>query len=106
MLFEIEYSVREDAIKALTLAAQKLPIKVRVVEKQVSKMKLQEIKEKSIAELKDLILNSNKELFSLRMKHNKMNRLENPAQIKQTKRLIARLKTVLRQKELNVQVIK
>ena len=65
-------------------------------------MKLQEIKEKSIAELKELILNSKKELFSLRMKHNKMNQLENPAQIKQTKRLIARLKTVLRQKELNV----
>ena len=65
-------------------------------------MKLQEIKEKSIAELKDLILNSKKELFSLRMKHNKMNQLENPAQIKQTKRLIARLKTVLRQKEMNV----
>ena len=33
MLFEIEYGVREDAIKALELAAQKLPIKVRVVEK-------------------------------------------------------------------------
>ncbi len=65
-------------------------------------MKLQEIKEKSIAELKELILNSKKELFTLRMKHNKMNQLENPAQIKQTKRLIARLKTVLRQKELNV----
>lgn len=65
-------------------------------------MKLQEIKEKSIAELKELILNSKKELFTLRMKHNKMNQLENPAQIKQTKRFIARLKTVLRQKELNV----
>lgn len=65
-------------------------------------MKLQEIKEKSIAELKELILNSKKELFTLRMKHNKMNQLENPAQIKQTKRLIARLKTVLKQKELNV----
>lgn len=65
-------------------------------------MKLQEIKEKTIEELKDLILNSKKELFTLRMKHNKMNQLENPAQIKQTKRLIARLKTVLRQKELNV----
>ena len=65
-------------------------------------MKLQEIKEKSIAELKELILNSKKELFTLRMKHNKMNQLENPARIKQTKRLIARLKTVLRQKELNV----
>ena len=65
-------------------------------------MKLQEIKEKSIAELKELILNSKKELFTLRMKHNKMSQLENPAQIKQTKRLIARLKTVLRQNELNV----
>ena len=65
-------------------------------------MKLQEIREKTVSELKELILNSKKELFSLRMKHNKMNQLENPAQIKQTKRLIARLKTVLRQKELNV----
>ncbi len=65
-------------------------------------MKLQEIKEKTVAELKELILNSKKELFTLRMKHNKMNQLENPAQIRQTKRLIARLKTVLRQKELNV----
>ena len=65
-------------------------------------MKLQEIREKTVEELKELILNSKKELFSLRMKHNKMNQLENPAQIKQTKRLIARLKTVLKQKELNV----
>lgn len=65
-------------------------------------MKLQKIKEKTVSELKDLIINSKKELFSLRMKHNKMNQLENPAQIRQTKRLIARLKTVLRQKELNV----
>ncbi len=65
-------------------------------------MKLQEIREKTVSELKELILNSKKELFTLRMKHNKMNQLENPAQIKQTKRLIARLKTVLRQKELNV----
>ena len=65
-------------------------------------MKLQEIKEKTVSELKDLIINSKKELFSLRMKHNKMNQLENPAQIRQTKRLIARLKTVLRQKEFNV----
>ena len=65
-------------------------------------MKLQEIKEKTVSELKELILNSKKELFTQRMKHNKMNQLENPAQIKQTKRLIARLKTVLRQKELNV----
>ena len=33
MLFELEYSVREEAIKALELAAQKLPIKTRIIEK-------------------------------------------------------------------------
>ncbi len=33
ILFELEYSNRETAIEALQLAAQKLPIKVRIVEK-------------------------------------------------------------------------
>ena len=64
-------------------------------------MKLQEIKEKTIDELKDMILESKKELFTLRMVHNKLKQLENTASIKNTKRDIARAKTVLRQKELN-----
>ncbi|MBQ4646671.1 MAG: 50S ribosomal protein L29 [Candidatus Gastranaerophilales bacterium] len=63
-------------------------------------MKLQEIKDKSIDELKELILESKKELFTLRMGHNKLKQLENTASIKNTKKLIARAKTVLRQKEL------
>lgn len=63
-------------------------------------MKLTEIREKTIEELKELVLNFKKELFSLRMKHNKMNQLENPAQIKQTKRAIAQTKTVIKEKEL------
>ena len=63
-------------------------------------MKLQEIKEKSIDELKDLILESKKELFTLRMGHNKLKQLENTASIKNKKREIARAKTILRQKEL------
>ena len=63
-------------------------------------MKLQEIKDKSIDELKELILESKKELFTLRMSHNKLKQLENTAAIKNTKKLIARAKTVLRQKEL------
>lgn len=33
ILFELEYSNREIAVEALQLAAQKLPIKVRIVEK-------------------------------------------------------------------------
>ncbi len=65
-------------------------------------MKLNEIKEKTVEELKEMIINAKKELFSLRMKHNKMNPLENPAQLKKARKVIAQLKTVLRQKELNV----
>ena len=63
-------------------------------------MKLQEIQAKTIDELKELILESKKELFTLRMSHNKIKQLENTASIKNTKKLIARAKTVLRQKEL------
>ena len=33
ILFEVAFEVKEDAIEALNLAAQKLPIKLRVVEK-------------------------------------------------------------------------
>ena len=67
-------------------------------------MKLKDIKaqlrEKTIEELNDLILEAKKELFTLRMGHNKLKQLENTASIKNTKKLIARAKTVLRQKEL------
>ena len=65
-------------------------------------MKLQEIKEKTIDELKELILEAKKELFTLKMSHNKLKQLENTASIRNKKREIARAKTVLRQKELNV----
>ncbi len=63
-------------------------------------MKLQEIKEKTIDELKDLALEAKKELFALRMGHNKLKQLENTASIQNKKKEIARIKTVLRQKEL------
>ena len=63
-------------------------------------MKLKDMREKTIDELKEAVLEQKKELFSLRMKHNKMNQLENPAQIKQTKRTIAQIKTIIRQKEM------
>ncbi len=64
-------------------------------------MKLQEIKEKTVEELNDLILESKKELFTLRMGHNKLKQLEDTASIRNKKKEIARMKTVLRQKELN-----
>ncbi len=64
-------------------------------------MKLQEIKEKSADELKDFILESKKQLFALRVGHNKLKQLEDTASIRNKKKEIARAKTVLRQKELN-----
>ena len=62
-------------------------------------MKLQEIREKSIEELKELVLNLKKELFTLRMKNNKINQVENPAQLRIKKRDIAKAKTIIREKE-------
>ena len=52
VLFEIEYSERDVALHALELAAQKLPVKVKIIEKQDKKMKLNEMREKTIEELK------------------------------------------------------
>lgn len=63
-------------------------------------MKLSEIKEKTVDELKAAILNAKQELFKLRIKHNKMTPLENPAQIKTLRKQVAQMKTVLRQKEV------
>ena len=63
-------------------------------------MKLQEIKDKTIEELKNAILSAKQELFQLKIKHNKMTPLENPAQIKSLKKQVAQIKTVLREKEL------
>ena len=60
-------------------------------------MKLQEIKDKTIEELKDAILSAKQELFQLKIKHNKMTPLENPAQIKTLKKQVAQMKTVLRE---------
>ena len=61
-------------------------------------MKLQDIREKSVDELKGLVVDLKKELFNLRLQKS-TNKLENPASIATTKRTIARVKTVLKEKE-------
>ena len=64
-------------------------------------MNVKEIRDKSSDELLKTLDESKKELFTLKMGHNKLKQLENTAQISNKKREIARMKTVLRQKELN-----
>ena len=66
----------------------------------VNKMKAKEIKEVrglSVEKLQDL----KKDLFMLRMQH-ATNQLDNPMQIAAVKKDIARIKTIIREKETNV----
>lgn len=60
-------------------------------------MKLQEIKEKSIEELKELIIDSKKQLLNLRMQK-ALQKLENTSQIGQLKTVIAQAKTIIKEK--------
>lgn len=64
-------------------------------------MKLQEMREKTIDELKSLIVEFKKQLFNLRLQK-ATHKLENTALIATTKRLIAKAKTILKEKENEV----
>jgi len=61
-------------------------------------MKLQDIREKSVEELNSLVVDMKKELFNLRLQKS-TNKLESSASISNTKRTIARIKTVIKEKE-------
>ena len=66
-------------------------------------MKASEIRELSNAELTEKLTALKAELFNLRFQH-AINQLENPMRMKEVKKDIARIKTVLRQLEMkNVQ---
>ena len=64
-------------------------------------MKINKIKEMSSPELEKEIGELKQELFKLRFKL-ATNGLDNPMKIKEVKKDIARMKTVLRQRELEV----
>ncbi len=64
-------------------------------------MKANEIKNLSTEELNKKLGELKKDLFMLRMQH-ATNQLDNPMQISATKKDIARIKTILREKETNV----
>ena len=61
-------------------------------------MKLQDIREKSVDELKSLVVDLKKELFNLRLQKS-TNKLENTALIAKTKHYISQIKTVIKEKE-------
>jgi len=59
-------------------------------------MKANELRGKSVAELKDLLLELRKEQFGMRMQHGNGN-LDGRHQLKTVRRNIARVKTVMNQ---------
>ena len=66
----------------------------------VNKMKAKEIKDLSVEKLEEKLQDLKKDLFMLRMQH-ATNQLDNPLKIAETKRDIARVKTIIREKEEN-----
>ena len=70
----------------------------------MNKMKAKEIKEvrgQSVEKLEQKLQELKKDLFMLRMQH-ATNQLDNPMQIAAVKKDIARIKTIIREKETNV----
>lgn len=61
-------------------------------------MKAVEIREFSAAELNEKLANLKAELFNLRFQH-AINQLDNPMRISAVKKEIARIKTVIRERE-------
>ncbi len=62
-------------------------------------MKPSEIREKSAIELNEELVDLKEELFKLRFQH-ATNQLDNPLKLKSVKRDIARVRTILREREL------
>ena len=64
-------------------------------------MKASEIRKMSAAELNEKLVSLKKDLFFLRMQH-ATNQLDNPIKISAVKKDIARIKTIIREKETKV----
>ena len=62
-------------------------------------MKATEVRKMSVAELETKLADLKKDLFTLRMQH-ATNQLDNPIQISLVKKDIARVKTIIREKQL------
>ncbi len=65
-------------------------------------MKTREIKELSTQEIQERMVAENEQLNRMKLNHS-ISPLDNPQQIKSTRKTIARLATELRQREINQQ---
>ena len=105
VMFEIGGVSEAEAREALRLAQHKLPSRRRSLPRKprkprmvVNKMKANEIRKLSAAELDSKLADLKKDLFMLRMQH-ATNQLDNPLRIAAVKKDIARIKTIIRENE-------
>ena len=68
----------------------------------MNKMKANDLRNKTTAELEAQLTSLKKDLFFLRMQH-ATNQLENPMKLQTVKKDIARVKTILRERELRTE---
>ena len=66
-------------------------------------LKIKELRELSNKELETKVREAKKELFNLRMKQS-TGTLEKPSKIKELRKDVARMKTIMRERELNEEV--
>ena len=64
-------------------------------------MKANEVRKMSGAELETKLMDLKKDLFNLRLQH-ATNQLDNPMRLAAVKKDIARIKTIIREKETNI----
>ena len=105
ILFEVEGVSFDVAKEALRLAAQKLPVKTKFVvrrdfDKNAQAMKVKEINELETKDLNEKLEQAEAQLRQMKLNH-QISPLEDSSKLKAMRRDIARMKTVLRQRELN-----
>ena len=100
VMFEIAGVPEETAREALRLAMHKLPCKCKIASKadlvKINKY-VEDLKAKTSAELNEELVAAKKELFNLRFQ-NATNQLDNTSRIKEVRRNIARIQTVITEK--------
>lgn len=104
VLFELTGVAEEVAREALRLAGHKLPCKTKFIKKEEAveggvANEINEIKNMTTQELSSKLNELKNELFNLRFSHATGN-LANPMQLHNVKKDIARIKTVLRVREI------
>ena len=99
VMFEIAGVPEETAREALRLAMHKLPCKCKIASKADLEGgdNSENLKAKTSAELNEELVAAKKELFNLRFQ-NATNQLDNTSRIKEVRRNIARIQTVITEK--------